>query len=246
MDAHRLLARLRAEAAHIAAFAADRDLGAAVPPCPDWDVREVIRHLGSVQRRVTGWVRDQSPPQVWEREPPDGDVIAWFREGAAELYDELSARQPGEPCATWWPHDRTAGFWWRRMAHEAAVHRVDVESAYGPVGPIEDEFALDGVDEVLSVMLRRPPNEHCAKPYIGGSGQVLGVAAGSGLWRVELGAESPEVSRQLPDDADAVLIGDPRDVYLWLWGRGGDQALQVKGDREAAATFRIVLAAALQ
>jgi uncharacterized protein (TIGR03083 family) len=245
MDAHRLLARLRAENTRIAAFAAGRDLGAAVPPCPGMDVREVIRHLGSVQRRVTGWVRDQSPPQVWEREPPGGeDVVAWFGEGAAALFEELSGRSPGEPCDTWWAGDRTAGFWWRRMAHETTVHRVDVESGYGPPGPVEEEFAVDGVDEVLSLVLRR--SEYLKEPYIGGSGQVIGVAAGAHLWRVELGAESPLVSRQLPDDADAVLIGDPGDVYLWLWGRTGDEALHFKGDRDAAATFRTILAAATQ
>lgn len=248
MDPHDLLERLRAESAHIAAFAAHRALDAPVPPCPGMTADSVIRHLGGVHRRVTDWIRTQSPPDTWEREPRDGDVVSWFREGAAELYDELSRHDPGEACATWSPHDRTTAFWWRRMAHETTVHRVDVELAYGPAGPIDQAFAADGVDEVLSLYLAHRlavgmPGWEPKAPYAG-SGEVVGVSAGRRLWRVALLPQAPEVTRELPDDADAVLIGEPAVVYLWLWGRAGDDAIRVCGDRGAATALRAALVVA--
>ncbi|MFL6054878.1 MAG: maleylpyruvate isomerase family mycothiol-dependent enzyme [Actinoallomurus sp.] len=242
MEPSDFLTRLRAESAHIAAFATRRDLCVPVPTCPGMNVGEVIRHLGSVHRAIIDWVRTQSRPEDWDREPPGGDVIGWFRSGAAELHDELSRHLPDEPCDTWSPDDRTAGFWWRRMAHETTVHRVDVETAYGPIGPIDGPFAADGADEVLSLYLvhrRRRSGNHPP-----GSGRTIGVAAGAHLWRVALDPICAEVTRELPDDADAVVIGDPASVYLWLWGRRGDDAVRVCGDRQAARDLRAALAAA--
>jgi uncharacterized protein (TIGR03083 family) len=241
MEPSDFLTRLRAESAHIAAFAADRDLGAPAPTCPGMNVGEVIRHLGSVHRAVIDWVRAQSRPEVWDREPSGGDVIGWFRAGAAELHDELSRHLPDEPCDTWSPDDGTAGFWWRRMAHETTVHRVDVEAAYGPIGPIDARFAADGADEVLSLFLVHRRDEDAATDDVL---RTVGVAAGSHVWRVALRPGTAEVTRELPDDADAVVIGDPAAVYLWLWGRRSDDAVRVCGDRQAATALRAALAAA--
>ena len=129
MNPDDLLDRLRAETAHIAAFAADRDLTVPVPCCPGMTTGEVVRHLGSVYRRITIWVREQTPPGNYEQGPADGEeLIDWFRSAAVTLCDSLASRDPNAPCDSWSPWDRTAGFWWRRMAHETTVHRADVES----------------------------------------------------------------------------------------------------------------------
>ena len=39
------------------------------------------------------------------------------------------------------------------MAQETAVHRVDVESGFDAVTPVDDELAVDGIDEVLDWFL---------------------------------------------------------------------------------------------
>lgn len=234
------LAALRAESAHITAFAADRDLGVPSPPCPGMSTGEVVRHLGGVYRMVIGWVRTQERPAAREREPEGGDLVAWFRDTAEELYDELAGRRPEDPAGTFYPPDQTIGFWWRRMAHETIVHRADIEAGYGPIGPIDPELATDGTDEVLSVYL----TQRARPAEVSGVPAIVGVSAGAPLWRVELGKESVTVSRELPSDADAVVMGDPVGVYLWLWGRRGDDAVRVNGNPDAAATLRAVLATA--
>ena len=60
--------------------------------------------------------------------------MSWFRERRDELLGD--ARRAAGPAPRPGPGTRTdqdAGFWFRRMAQEAAVHRVDVESGYGAV-----------------------------------------------------------------------------------------------------------------
>ncbi|HEY7484289.1 MAG TPA: maleylpyruvate isomerase family mycothiol-dependent enzyme [Streptosporangiaceae bacterium] len=252
MKPDRYLAVLRAEAAHIAAFAAGRDLAAPVPACPGFTAGEVIRHLGSVYRRVTGWIRTQEPPETWESAPPDGiDLVVWFRTAAGDLYAELADRSPEDPCVTWWPYDRTAQFWWRRMAHETVVHRTDIESAFGPIGPIDQDVAADGVDEVLNLWLgyrltSAPTPVGPIEPRYSGTGQVVGVAAGPRVWRVELRESSVDISPELPHDADALVLGGAEAVYLWLWGRSDDTGVRTTGDRTATAALRAALAAATQ
>ena len=252
MDADRYLAVFRAETAHIPVFAAGRDLDAPVPACPGRSAGEVIRHLGSAYRRVADWIRTQARPETWERRPAAGaDLIDWFQTGAGDLYTVLSDRAPGDPCVTWWPYDRTARFWWRRMAHETIVHRTDIESAFGPTGPIDRDVAADGADEVLSLFLgyaltANAAPEQRAGPWYRGYRQVVGVAAGTRVWRVELRESSVDVSPELPHDADALVLGGAEDVYLWLWGRRDDTALRVTGDPDATAALRQALTAATQ
>ena len=51
----------------------------------------------------------------------------------------------------------TAAFWFRRQAHETAVHRWDAQRAATPssVDPIDATLAADGVDEWLEVFVPR-------------------------------------------------------------------------------------------
>ena len=56
-----------------------------------------------------------------------------------ELVGELTSRDEHDFAETWWWDERTVGFWGRRMAHEAAIHRVDVELAHDDVTPIDGD-----------------------------------------------------------------------------------------------------------
>ncbi len=129
-----------------------------VPGAPDWTGRELIAHLGEVQR-FWGAVVDAGDPtgppddaDVAEREPV-GDLLDWSERSTGVLLDALRAAGPDRPVWSWWgPTD--AGRVARHQVQEAGVHAWDAEDTVGRAGPLEPaDLAADGVDEFLSVEL---------------------------------------------------------------------------------------------
>jgi uncharacterized protein (TIGR03083 family) len=223
--------------------AAARGLDADVPPCPGWTVRDAVTHTAEVYEHKIACIRlggtrpDPWPP-AW---PADRDPLEWYDEALATLLDVLASTDPAAPSWTWWPEDQTAGFWVRRMAQETAVHRADVESASGPITPVDAELAVDGVDEVLVMMLA---GDWAPEPHPELTGTVM-AATGGRSWRVTMNAADVVVA-QADGDADATVTADPSDLLLWLWGRAPDSAVTVAGDPRAAARFRARLAIATE
>ena len=249
MDARRYLLLLPREGGLLADTADAGDLAAPVPACPGLTVGEVVRHTGSVYRVVLRWIREGRRPDSWERQPPNGGdsraVVAWQRRGLAALVDELRTHAAEEPCATWWSEDRTFGFWRRRMTHETAVHRVDIQAALGEPSEVDAELALDGIDEVLRLWLgtRLDRGLHGG---VGGDSYQVQVRAGTLGWHVRLGAARVEVRTGVDADAAADVSGTPAGLYLWLWGRRADDAVTITGDLRAARALRQALAKATQ
>src|SRR5690606_21081055 len=73
------------------------------------------------------------------------------------LLEELSAQDPDASTMTRWSPPQPAGFWFRRMALEVAVHRYDAELTHGVPTPIDAGPAADGVDEALRIFLGGRP-----------------------------------------------------------------------------------------
>ncbi len=219
MDRSRYLELLDADG-QVLRRAAAQGLQAAVPPCPGWTVRDAVEHTATVYEHKIACIRLRGErPDPWPPPWPAGrDPLAWFADAHGRLLEVLSSTDPGAPSWTWWPPDQTAGFWVRRMAQETAVHRADMQSAFGAVTPIDAELAVDGVEEVLVMML-------------------------AGDWsvspdRVSVGDAS--------GDAEAQVTGEPSDLLLWLWGRAPESVLRVTGDRAVARRLRERLALATQ
>ncbi|WP_051427203.1 maleylpyruvate isomerase family mycothiol-dependent enzyme [Arthrobacter sp. H20] len=117
------------------------------------------------------------------------------------------------------------GFWIRRLAHETSIHRYDLQSAVGSPEPIDPDLAVDGIDEVLTVMLVR------SKPDDDASGSTITVRSAGLAWTLAIARDVVTLERQVSDRADAQVSGPPSEVLLWLWGRGPMPA----GARESAA-----------
>src|SRR6516225_5290424 len=137
-----------------------------VPSCPEWTVRDLVRHLGGVHRWATGYVADARTEQ-WDVDlievvgawPEDTELVPWFRQGYAALADALDAAPDDLACWTFLQAPSPRAMWARRQAHETAIHRVDAELATrddASLSPFDPEFAADGVDELLSCFLPRP------------------------------------------------------------------------------------------
>lgn len=220
---------------------ARRDPAAAVPVCPGWTVRDAVAHTAEVyEHKLACLTLAGDRPDPWPPEwPADRDPLEWYGDTHARIVEALTGTDPAAPSWTWWPEDQTAGFWVRRMAQETAVHRADVESAFGDVTPVDPELAVDGVDEVLTMMLADDWSEQ-PTPHLTGT---AAVETGGRRWHVTMEPAVVTVA-QSSDAADATVSGDPSCVLLWLWGRAADDAVTIAGDPDAARRFRERLALA--
>lgn len=231
------LSSLRRDAGRMAELA-PQGLDAPVPTCPGWTVQDALLHTGEVYSHKVACMRLAGGPQGlqdWDHGPAQGqDPVEWFRERLDELVGELTSRGPQAPSSTWYDDDQSVGFWFRRMAQETAVHRVDVESGLDAVTPVADDVAVDGIDEVLDLFLRYQ-NEDVG-PDGPGRGTVA-VRTGEHIWRTTLTADEAQLSRE-PGPAQAVVSGEPSELLLWLWGRRPDGAVSREGDEDLLAAFR--------
>ncbi|WP_167001590.1 maleylpyruvate isomerase family mycothiol-dependent enzyme [Mumia sp. ZJ430] len=197
------------------------DLDAAVPGCPGWTARDLFEHVGLVFRHKVESMRTASEPP-WPLTGLDtSDVRRLLAEETATLLAELQQRGPREVRHTWFPDDRSNGFWFRRMALEATVHRVDAEQAAGTeVTPIEPEVALDGIDEFLTIFVGGPwwddDEELTGFPV----DARIRIVADDRAWTLALSHHEVVVRKDDDAPVDLSLEGSPHAVYLWLWGRG--------------------------
>jgi uncharacterized protein (TIGR03083 family) len=207
-------------------------------------VRDLVRHIAEVYEHKIECTRLKRAPDPWPPAwPSDRDPIEWLDDAHGRLQEMFERSEPSTPSATWWPPDQTVGFWARRMAHETAVHRVDAELATGVADPtVDPDLAVDGIDEILDLMLAGDWSE---EPHDASTGQRVAVATAGGTRLITLEPESVAVSREV-DRADARIEGDPSSVLLWLWGRVPDERIERSGDLDAIRVLRSRLAIATQ
>lgn len=240
MEPDTYLSHLRADGLALAA-AAKRDLDAPVPSCPEWLVRDLVRHTAQVYLHKVG-VMAAGGTERHEVDIPDGpdggdELVAWYEKSLSRLIAELEERDPEDDAWTFFG-DKRVGFWHRRMAQEAAVHRWDAEAAAGDPGPIDPELAADGIDEMLNVMILADE-----VPYDGKSGTLhLHRTDGDGEWLVTLEAGTVPATRSGHEKGDAAVRGTASDLLLLVWRRVTPEAVERFGDDEIIDDFYAYLA----
>jgi uncharacterized protein (TIGR03083 family) len=234
-----------------------------VPSCPGWTAADVVRHTATVYLHKVASIRDgvmPTPGSGWPPERVRTDEPGPLLEDAyRQLVEQLDVHSPADHAPTWWPPDQTVGFWLRRMAHETSIHRRDVESAVGAETPVAPDLAVDGVDEVLALMLAGDWSDEVVPEA---SGSTVLLEAGGHRWAVTLQPGEVTLARSDADadahpdadhDADpdldrgavtARVVGEPDELVLWLWGRGPQPS--VSGSPAAVAELRERLARATQ
>lgn len=204
----------------------------AVPTCPGWVGRDLVDHVGEVFAHKVATLRLGRRPNEGERPwaPDDDTVFGWYDERLAELLAELDARDPDDRAWTFIASDQTVRFWWRRMAHETAIHRVDAELAAGlALSPHDEAQAADGVAELLQFS---GDTSVVGEPEAAtGSGGTLLVAAGGSSLLVTLTDDEQVVAEATADSpSDALIQGEAADVYRSLWNRPADGPVTRSGD----------------
>ena len=231
------LAALHRDATALRAVAVPDTLASPVPSCPGWTMRDLVGHLGNVYARLQGIVAraSLSPPEEPLRAGghPEGDeVLPWFDERYTALAGTLREADGDSPAWNWAPAPKNAAFWFRRAAHETAVHRWDAQVAVALPEPIEDKLAADGVSEVLDAWL--PAGRR--KGPVDLEGLVHLEAADTGdEWYVRLRGEriavldAPSVDPEEKTVATRAM-GPASDVELALYGRVPFEVLRIEGD----------------
>ncbi|MEZ3180867.1 maleylpyruvate isomerase family mycothiol-dependent enzyme [Streptomyces pimonensis] len=238
MDTAWFLEVLQEEGRLLADAAERAGADAAVPACPGWRVRDLVRHTGVVHRWATAFVANghTAPRPMGEQPGLDGpELVVWYREGHRRLVDTLAGAAPDVECFTFLPGPPSAlAFWARRQAHETTVHRFDAESARGGTpSPIAADLAVDGVDELLRGFHARPRSRVRTR-----TPRVLRVRAtdADAVWTVRLSREPPVTTRDAAGHAECELTGTAEQLYLALWNR--TPVPTVTGNPELAALWR--------
>lgn len=235
LSAKTYLRHVEAESARLGEVAR-MGLDAAVPSCPGWTVESVVRHVAQVYVHKVEVLRLGARPEEW---PPDfsgRETFEWYDEARAAIVDALEKAGTGLETWTFNPRDTTSGFWYRRMAFESVVHRIDVEQAHAVVTPIDAELALDGIDELLYPNLGGPWWEEgdTAHPI----DATVRITAAGRSWTIRADSTSVDIRQGSEGEADAEIFGEPMPVYLWLWGRVADDVVQIAGDEDVVRAFR--------
>lgn len=209
------------------------DGGAKVPPCPEWTVRDLGIHLTRAHRwwthvvEVGGTERPEDRPEV---DDDPSDLAGYLEEGISALVGALRERDEFDPAWTWWG-EHHVGRIARRMAHETAMHRWDIQAAAGETEPIDAGLATDGVREFIDVFLASEEEPWPHEPAT----IHLHRSDGRGNFSVTLDPMQGH-SRRARDDA-AVVSGTASDLLLVLWRRLDLDAVRVTGDRPTVERF---------
>ena len=242
-------------------------LKARVPTCPDWTVADLIRHVGQVYLHKVECMREGA-----EREsewPPAGlrdeEPLALLDRSYTELVAELTSRNPADRGGTWYAPDPTVGFWFRRMAQESVIHRIDAELGAGTaVSAIPGDLALDGIDELLKVFVAYSViawGDYFTEALAGSPGRALKIQTTATVdtpsvsWLVKTSPGCLTVDggpdEKLADDttADITISGTPANMLRWSWNReipGEPSRVRVEGSPDALAEFRRCVVIATQ
>lgn len=204
-------------------------------PRTDWNVRDLVTHVGGVHRWASDVVctgataLDTSASRDVGRGPGDDELLEWFVTGHAALVSALRSAPSDLAAATFLSAPSPLHFWARRQAHETAIHRADAEAAYGESSKYAPGFAQDGIIELLHGFAARK------SMTIDRKATILLDATDGPSWLVSLGGEQicadtiDDVARAGLAGADvarADVRGSSSDLYLWLWNRDSQVVLE--------------------
>jgi len=224
-------------------------LDAPVPPCLPWRVKDLLRHVGYIHRWAAKHITDQ-PAEVVDGPPeeeilkggaPDGELLAWFRDGHAMLVELLRTADPDLRTAVLMPGSPSPlAFWARRQAHETAIHRADAECAAGLEPAFASDFAADGIDELIMGFGRRRKYQPSAAGQPGGDPAVgkdalrIATTDTGHAWYAEArdGRLHPRRAAGTDAAAGCAVTGPASGLYLYLWNRAdaARAGVQLDGD----------------
>jgi uncharacterized protein (TIGR03083 family) len=214
------------------AVASAPDFAARVPGCPDWTLRDLVGHIGQVQRFwaavVAAGAADGPPPrETIGFTAPGDDLGAWFGEQTRLLLAALVEAGPDRPSWTWWSASdgpQTAGAVARHQVEEAAVHAYDAQETIGKPEPLPAAVAVDGVAEFLQVTF----GTQSAWPHR--PARIAFAATEGPSWILDVNSDGAHLDPAASGDPVATVHGSASDILLALFGRVPLDRLRIDGD----------------
>lgn len=223
------------------------DLTTAVPTCPGWSLGELLRHLGGghrwaeeiVRTRATQPLPDHQVRDVAELAGEDPIALgAWLADGAKRLAETLRSAGPDARLWTPVPGERSVWFWARRFAHETVIHRADATLAVGSEFTVQEDVALDAVDEWMELgSLPQIFEVHPEQRELLGPGRTIHLHAtdtapeSAAEWVVDLTGEV--IAWRRAHEKSAVAVRGPlTDLLLVIYRRRSARSagIEVFGD----------------
>ncbi|MET9351053.1 maleylpyruvate isomerase N-terminal domain-containing protein [Streptomyces termitum] len=212
-----------------------------VPTCPDWDLGDLTRHLGTVhgwaEHLVTARPATRVRPGDLALDPPTDPLARpdWFSARADGFTRAARAADPDAPV--WSPGaDPSVRHYPRHVLAETLVHLADAEIALtGTARPLDPDAAAESLDHFLATA---PYVPWLAEPlaHLDRDGAVLRLAARDSrtVWTLVLGGGGFTWSRGSGGAAPtAEVTADAGDLLLLLHRRYGadDARFTLTGDR---------------
>lgn len=215
-----------------------------VPDCSPWTTLDLLSHLGRVYAMVEATVTEnaQQPlPPGPEAEPPTttdvGALIDWYELRRMGVTRTLTDCDPGRPVWTWGPPGENR-FYVRRMAHETAVHLLDLDPQRDLAETDADrDVLLDGIDEYFTVVLRGAILRR-GKPAPEGS-LHLHCTDGPGEWLIGVSPAGEIDVRHEHAKGDVAWRGRAQDLFSSIWGRPRS-AVEYLGDANVSRQWSTV------
>ncbi len=212
----------------------ERDRQAAVPWSDRWTVATVARHVAATHHVVAEIVRGRPDAdfglfgQLQTPAKDSPEFVEWFRSGTASLLKQLSSVPADEECWSWYAPGRSVGWWTRRMALEAVIHRWDTDAAQGLDFSVAPDVAADGIDEFLDVFVAAARAGHDSPA---GPTMKLECSDRSERWWLDLSDRGERTVSRERRDASVRIRGTAEQLLLMLWGRVPVTAVvEVTGD----------------
>ncbi|MGW0660521.1 maleylpyruvate isomerase family mycothiol-dependent enzyme [Streptodolium elevatio] len=226
-----------AQADVLAEAVSGADLTTEVPTCPGWTLAKLVKHVGIAHAWSAANVRAgaASTPVVARSldlglpDDPSG-LPEWLAAGARRSAAYLKEAGPDAPAWTFGPVPH-ARFWGRRMVHETLIHRIDAELALGITPKVDPDLAVDGIDELLTVI---PGTGFGDRELPHGNGESLHIHTSGGdrpgEWTITLTPDGYNWTRGHAK-GNTALRGDAVAVMLILNRRAPvTEAVEVFGD----------------
>jgi len=200
----------------------ERDRHAAVPWSDRWTVGTVARHVGGTHHVVAEVVRGRPDADFGlfadlQTPPKDSpEFVAWFRSGTASLLEQLSNVPADDECWSWFAPGRRVGWWARRMAFEAVVHRADTDTAQGQEFSVAPQIAADGIDEFLDVVVAA---SRAAQDAPAGPTVAFECSDRSDRWWLDLSEQGGRIVSRSPRGGSVRIRGTAEQLLLIVWGR---------------------------